>query len=715
MPASETPAVITGKNGWAVLDGSIREPQLHLHFHFNAMHLVHPRTPLKDWVRTLTSAHWDPSQQAWTVSGMNSLTPTTDLMDAGLSLNWDARPAEFADVETLDELAIPIAKLAMNGRTVLVRPRLAGHDGARKLLGGGAVWDGDRRIFRTPTFDVLTNRDGQLYVREGIHWPTEAVKLAIKEHTAVPVIPELAHAAAALGSAKSMDELTPDQREMLTKRFGPLPTGGRAPFAYQEAGAYAIAAGRTCLFDEPGVGKTAGALLAARLLNTQRAIMVVPPLLTTNWRREIAMSGLFTDEQVVTFKPGKKEPALPEAGAVIIADSLLAARPDTLQKLIGWSADVLIVDEAHRSKTIGSKRSEAVLDLAGSIRHAPIALTGTPLFASPNELVNILELTRQLAPVFGGRAQFLEDFCYQDRFGGWRPRKLALSRLRSTLQNDVWVRRRKKDILPQLPPKLRESIPLDVPLKEYRDAHKVVIAKIHGWITWFTEQQGRRPTNEELADWSQASTIGLISQLRQAAGLAKVPAALELIEDHLNGTGFDGEGDERTYERPLTVWVHHKPVALSLLEELRKQWPNVGLISGQTSDSERDRQVDAFQDGKIPVLICSITAAGFGLTLTRGSDTIFAETDWTPAMIKQSEDRHHRPGATAEALHIRTLVARGTLDEVIQRVLGRKVEILESAIGDVGDSVAFKDDSRGLREIIEELVAEAMRTYKGPA
>lgn len=705
------PITAPTRTGFAKLIGTLREPLLVMHIHAKLPHPTIPRTSMLEWIKSLGNARWDPDERAWTVGGLNSHSPSEVLTAAGIELDWNDRPAEFADVRTLDELAWPIAKLSDNGRTVLVRARLAGFDYARELLGLGAVWDKDRQFFRTPVSDVLVADGGQLIVRPGVHWPQSAIDAGFADHAHVPVATDLLPLARRLGSALTVDEFTDEELEHLQSRLGRIPTDGREPFPYQKVGSLAVAAGRTCLFDEPGVGKTAGALLAARILGAKRTIIIVPPLLTTNWRREIGYAALCAADQVVTFKPGRKEPDLPAEGAVIIADSLLANRPTVLAKLIAWQADVMIYDEAHRAKTIGTSRGDAVLDLGSSIKHAPFALTGTPIFASPHELVTLLELTRMMAPVFGGRHQFLSDFCIQDKFGGWKPRKHALERLHATLRGEVWVRRRKRDVLPQLPKKMREAMLLEVSLKDYRETHKEVIAKVQGYLTWFEDQNGREPTSDELSEWVRFSSFTLISQLRQAAGLAKIPLAAELIENHVKETGWEvDENGRRVFNRPLLVWVHHKTVASALYQALPTDIGETGVIAGSTSDKERDRLVDDFEAGLIPVMLCSITKAGVGLTLVRSSDAIFAETDWTPALIKQAEDRQHRPGATGESVQYTTLIAVGTLDETIQNVLGRKVEVLEKGIGDTDDSVAVLagDDARGLQDIVDAVVQDAL-------
>lgn len=689
--------ILAGTTGLATVDGTITEPAILARIHPRLPHPQEPSLLMIDWVKQRCNARWVAAEQSWRIHGLGSLTPEQTLAEAGITVDWSTCPEHLRDAPSLNALAMPLAKLHGNGRLVMVRHRLAGYDLTKELLGAGAVWDKERELFWTYVADVL-DKNGD--IRPGVLWPEDAIAAAYQMRTLSSVPETLAPLARHLSAALHINDIPGDQ----IRRIAPagLPVTGREPYDYQKAGALAVAAGRSCLFDEPGLGKSLQALLAVRMRDARRTIIVCPPLLTTNWAREAGMTGFGS---VAVFRAGRKEPALPDEGVVIIADSMLAARPATAERLRDWAPDEMIVDEAHRLKTIGSKRSEAVLNVAIRVRNVPIALTGTPIFAAPHELVPVLELTRMLAPVFGGRGPFLEDFCTQDRFNGWHARKSALPRLKALLEHYVWVRRRKRDALPQLPLKQRTNLPLDVQLTGYRKAHKDVIARVQSWVTWFRNEHGRDPEKPEIEEYAKTASFEIVSQLRRAAGLAKVDAAKELIQAHVDATGFAESGGIRRWNRPLIVWTHHLDVAAALLEAL----PQAEAIIGSTSDAARDSIVDRFQDGQIPVLVAAITKAGVGLTLTRSSDSIFVETDWTPALIVQAEDRTNRIGAT-QASSYTTLVALGTLDEAVQRVLARKSKVL-AALGD-NDSVNTmpEEDMVGLMEIAILVIEEAIRT-----
>lgn len=697
----------TFTTGFARVRGTFRDPYLELSFSPRLPHPTISGTTMLDWVRSLGSSVWDPGISKWRVYGIGSFQPLRTLSEAGIELDWDQREGELSAVPTLDDLVWPISKLAENGRTVFVRPRLLGRLKTAELLGPGCVWDSDRSLFRIYVADVL--RAG--VPRPGIIWQDDAIERARAAHAVVTVPEHLARLGRYLGNALNIDGVPAED----LAEIGQLPTFERPLFAYQVAGAYAVAVGRTCLFDEPGLGKSFQALAAARILRARRTLIVCPPLLTSNWAKEARIAGI--DPNPTVISPTRKEPPFPDTGVLVVGDSLLAARSELAARVAAWSCDVMIYDEAHRMMTIGSARSEAVLNVGTTAKHPPIAVTGTPMFAAPHQLVPLLELTRVLAPVFGGRAPFLDDFCRADRYGEWHAKMAALPRLNAMMRDHVWVRRKKLEALPQLPPKIRWAFPVQVPLAQYHAAHKDVIAKVHAWMTWYFEHHHRPADTLALEDYARNASFELISQLRRAAGLAKVPAAIEWTTAHIEQTGFDDvPGKGREYRRPLLAWVHHVDVAGALMNAIPPSLGRVAAIMGDTSDSVRDAHVADFQDGKIAVMVASITKASVGLTLTRSSDALFVETDWTPARVKQAEDRTNRIGQELPTTNT-TLVAMGTLDEPIQRVLEAKTKVAEVALGDLDDSVAVMrgQELAGLMDIALELVDAAARTWKPPS
>ena len=106
------------------------------------------------------------------------------------------------------------------------------------------------------------------------------------------------------------------------------------------------------------------------------------------------------------------------------------------------------------------------------------------------------------------------------------------------------------------------------------------------------------------------------------------------------------------------------------------------------------------------MLVAQIAAAGVGLTLTRASTALFVETDWTPALVVQAEDRIHRISQTA-SVELVTLVAAGTLDERIHDTLAKTIRVLETLTP--GSDVHVATETRGAvsaSTILHQLITE---------
>jgi len=462
-------------------------------------------------------------------------------------------------------------------------------------------------------------------------------------------------------------------------------------------------------------------IAAAAILKSERTLITCLPVGLTGWAREIeesllhTLGGKYPDGEIVIIRSGKKEPeTLPERGVIITSDSLITARPALLQRLIEWQPDVFGYDEAHRGKTYDSARSQAMLQLSSATVKAPIPITGTPIFANPSELAPLLEFSGHLAPVFNGLDAYLARYCKQDHFGNWKVRKEHLPELRELLSRNVWVRRRKRDVLPDLPQTLKVPKWVDVPLTEYRKAHKDAIFKLTLWVKQYRLDNDGVDPDEDIIREFAATQVGLVSVLRRAAGLAKIPALVADIQTHVTDTATTKDG-KPFFPRPLIVWTHHKDVSAAMSEAIPTAVAQSGVIRGGVGHAERDRLVSEFQAGRIGVLVCSIAAAGVAITLTAASDMFFAESDWTPAAIRQAMDRAERIGQTADKIIATTYLAPGTLDMRIQKVLKEKSKILDVIYGDGNDvsvldeSAAIADDVASSTDIIFGLVTDILQ------
>ena len=486
---------------------------------------------------------------------------------------------------------------------------------------------------------------------------------------------------------------------------------------------------------------TRQALAAAAISGAARIVIVVPPLVVTNFSREAtaALGPKFAKlvppsepapapkrkpsgkkkkapefpPYIVPIRAGRKVPPFPEAGVIVIADSLLASRPELLDDIIAWGPQCALFDEAHRASTWSGKRATADRNLSLSINGLSVPMTGTPFKANPVEITNILAMSGHLQPVFGSAGEFITRYASKNHFGAWLPKRPMLPELEERLTAHCWTRRNKQDVLKQLPPKLRSTRVVDIDRRGFVQAHTDLYDKIGLWVDEMNEN-GAEITSEAIKSYAR-SHIDLIAPLRAAAGVAKIPAAVEIVKDWLETTTETRPDGTKTYSRPLVVWVHHNPVMEALKAAIPADMAGIGFIDGSTPEHKRQPEADKLQNGEIGVIFCSILAAGFGITLTASSDVIFIETDWTPANVSQAEDRVHRIGQT-ETCMITTLLAVDTLDAHMRAILRNKGKdlnvLMPGADNNVTVMTAYLDEDAGRYEILTEEDRELEKEFK---
>ncbi|MEM4359802.1 MAG: DEAD/DEAH box helicase [Candidatus Bilamarchaeaceae archaeon] len=443
----------------------------------------------------------------------------------------------------------------------------------------------------------------------------------------------------------------------------------RRLFPYQEEGVISIDArkGRALLADDMGLGKTLQAIAWLAVHPELRpAVVICPASLKINWKREIEAS-LTSPEPVVVLggKNGKKE----EGGSIYIVNYDILI--DRIDDLIELSPKVLILDEAHYVKNREAKRSKATLRLAERVPHV-IAITGTPILNRPAEIYNLIKLVkRDLFPRF---FEFGVRYCGGTHTPwGWDfSGSSNLDELNSILAETIMIRRRKEDVLKDLPPKIRMPVVLELP----PDARTVYQKVQSDFAAWARENLGNRASVT-----LRSKALAQLSYLRKAALEGKLPGVIEWVENFL-------ESDPGK----LVLFAISREAIATVAEHFRGR---VVVITGDTNQADRQAAVDAFQnDASIRLFVGNIRATGVGLTLTAAQNLAFMELPWTPGELIQAEDRIHRIGQTATA-SIYYLVADSTIDEAMLNVLSQKVQVAAQVLGD--------DDADVIEAVIDSI------------
>jgi len=424
-------------------------------------------------------------------------------------------------------------------------------------------------------------------------------------------------------------------------------------FPYQKEGvqqAFDVYGGRVLLADDMGLGKTRQALSFIGHCLPARVLVVCPSYLRYHWTHALK-EWLDLDGQLV--KKGKE---VLEGEACIVSYDMLCAL-----KIPTGVFDVVVCDESHYVKSRKTKRTKAVTPLVRSARHAML-VTGTPALNRPIELFSQLMMLR---PAYvKNYTSYAKRYCNGKVTPfGYDDRGSSLGHeLHWVLRRGFMVRRLKRDVLTQLPPKTRHTVWLEVKSGNLTDVDS-------GFRQWkeLNQTMYRLPAGSEAQRLQMFERQKVISELFVATSVAKCEAIARWVVDALD----DG--------RSFIFFAYHQ-VVLNAVEDAVRNKYNYMRIDGSTPAARRQANVEAFQaDDSIRIAILSIMAAGTGVTLTRVSECVFGELYWVPGVMIQAEDRIHRISQT-ERCDIYYLLGTDTLDTYVHPSLCKKLATLDSLV-----------------------------------
>lgn len=257
------------------------------------------------------------------------------------------------------------------------------------------------------------------------------------------------------------------------------------------------------------------------------------------------------------------------------------------------------------------------------------------------------------------------------------------------LTNTVMIRRLKKDVQTQLPPKIRSRVPVECSEKEIREI-KTKIAELQA-----TDGFGSNTQTADMQALTRKAPHNLISELFTLTGKAKAKAAAEYVAYLVHS------------DCKFLVFAHHKEVLDVIEAHVAKEKATYIRIDGSTPVEKRELYVKQFQnDPKTKVAILSITACGHGLTLTAAGTVVFAELYWVPGQIVQAEDRCHRIGTEYKSIDVHYLIAEESLDDMVWKTLNRKWSTMSEALDGCTTSIEVKHLQKGTHSHIPKCMTE---------
>jgi len=431
---------------------------------------------------------------------------------------------------------------------------------------------------------------------------------------------------------------------------------GLTPYPFQIVGVKFIetVGGRALIADEMGLGKTVEALLY--LYNHPDklpAVIVVPSCVKINWYRE-TKKWLNIDENDICIISGKSptsgmEVPLDKKVYILNYDIINGRFPELL--VTGYKTSIL--DEAHYIKNNKAKRTKAVLELCKRAQSV-ICLTGTPITNRPIELWTIIEATRNTR-VFGGFWEYAKHYCgaFESEYGWDMRGAIHLDELQRKLRESMMIRRLKADVLTQLPEKQRIIVPVAI---TNRSKYNTAIKNFKKWYKENTDK-----------DLTKGEGLVKVEKLKQLAAEGKMKDLIEFITDTHDNHG------------KVIVFANHVKCQDALRDAFVADGLNVKLVRSDMNDTERQQNIDEFNEAYDAIIICSLKAAGVGINLQTASVVIFAELGWTAAEHIQAEDRAHRIGQT-ENVTAFYVISIDTIEEDIWNIIEHKQQISDKTI-----------------------------------
>ena len=529
---------------------------------------------------------------------------------------------------------------------------------------------------------------------------------------------------------------------------------GLSYLPFQKAGiAFGLKRDSFLIGDEMGLGKTIQVIGIINGDDTIKKVLVICPATPKiNWKRELDkwltrsfdvsvqnssdVWDYLADINIINFDILKKfhnEIHETEWDFVIVDESTYIKSPKTQrsQEIVGkyynWKKMTRIEIEDVLEKFRVEKENEWGQQLGHLNPRKKACLTGTPIPSKPIELWPILHW---LDPItYKNFMGFAKRYCMEGHngygydFSGAR----NLSELQEKLRTTIMIRRLKKQVLKELPPKFRQVV--EIPLngnskiiaqeREYQAQHEARLIDLKVAIELAKISDDPNEFKMAVKALKQYNIVHFadMSRVRHETALAKVDYVVSHLEDAISN-------------HKVVCFAYHRDV----IEKIAAAFGDKAVILyGGMSEKVKNEAIDKFQtDDSVKLFVGQIEAAGKAITLHAASHVVFAELDWVPGNMTQCEDRCHRideknivdgkfVADDKDNVLVQHLVLEGSMDVQMAHKLIAKQEVIEKALDEdieiqkvkyfitPGDDATTKDAPKSRIEKMAEKMTDTQR------
>ena len=467
------------------------------------------------------------------------------------------------------------------------------------------------------------------------------------------------------------DEAAALIRKLVNPPEVPLPKGLKATLRPYQVNGYEWILKNTrlgfgsLLADDMGLGKTVQVIAALLryqeegLLENEKALVIVPTSLLTNWKKEIEK---FAPGLRAAIYHGTKRKLDLKNTDVVLTTYGIARSEQAFLKKKKWYCTV--IDEAQNIKNAGTAQTRSVKSIPAPVR---IAMSGTPVENRLSEFWSIMDFTNK--GYLGSPKQFLKTFGKPIQQEGDQKQAALFKKVTAPFI----LRRLKSDksIIADLPDKI-ENNQFATLTKEQAALYQAVVKQNMKGI--FEEEEQIKRQGKVLKMITALKQIcnhpyQFLKKGRKSADLSGKAMLLFSLLENIYENG----------EKTLIFTQYHEMGKLlcQLITETFGKEPL--FLHGGTSRKKRDEMVEAFQrpgeyPGENDTFILSLKAGGTGLNLTAASNVIHYDLWWNPAVEAQATDRAYRIGQQKNVMVWR-LITQSTFEEKIDEMIRRKKDL----------------------------------------
>ena len=452
--------------------------------------------------------------------------------------------------------------------------------------------------------------------------------------------------------------------------------------------------GRILLADEMGVGKTVQAIGIALMYKEEWPVLIIcPSSLKFVWRDEILkwIPNINDDKINIQIFKSSKDYFKCGVKIYIMSYDLTVKLED---KITEKNFKFIIADEAHYMKSPDAKRTKCLMPIIKRSKRV-ILITGTPILAKPVELYPLLTMLRP--DLFHNFKEFGNRYCDPKRnffgmdwTGSSNPKEL------NYILRHIMIRRLKKEVMNQLPPKKRQKVEIQTDPKVIKQIQAInlssekIIEKINELNNSQINPNLVNYVNPEKPEDNNENLLNLFNKVYNLSAEAKISGVKEYIHYLIDN------------KCKFLIFAHHMKMLDGIEEEVKKLKVDYIRIDGKVKLEKRQEYVYKYQhDETCLVAILSITACYTGITLTAASTVVFSELHMTPAVMIQAEDRAHRIGQEHECVNIHYLYGPDTIDEVLFRMLNQKQNIFSNTLDNMVKNMEVKNTYKKVGDFLK--------------